>query len=79
MSRIFFSLMFERNKWSAQKVNLLLSSVWRRDKKIKNNWKSLAVPLMITKCLSFFCCACIVVLIFCPGRVATFCVGNVWA
>ena len=48
--------------------------------KIKNVWKSLAVHFgTITKCLSFSSCACVVVVIFCPGRVATFCVGNIWA
>ena len=48
--------------------------------KIKNVWKSTAVHFVtITKCLSFSSCVCVEVVIFCPGRVATFCVGNFWA
>ena len=50
------------------------------DNKIKNVWKSLAVHFVtITKCLTISSSACIVVVVFCHGKVASFCVANVWA
>ena len=48
--------------------------------KIKTVWKSLAVHFVtITKCLSFSSCAGVVAVIYCPSRVAAFCMGNFWA